>query len=162
MKLRNLSLYLSKDDIVKLMSLQEKVIIKSLELKDLIKITGSYKLMGMNINFNGIMSINSYKNNIIFIDIINFNISNKTTSNPLVKGSLAILRKSINDIEGINLKNNQLTIDIEKIVKVYCTEVYGIKLKQLVINTLEIKNETLKFGINLLELNLDNLNINLK
>ena len=150
MKLRNLSLYLSKDDIVKLMSLQEKVIIKSLELKDLIKITGSYKLIGMNINFNGIMSINSFKNNIIFVDIINFNISNKTTSNPLVKGSLAILRKSINDIEGINLKNNQLT------------DVYGIKLKQLVINTLETKNETLKFGINLLELNLDNLNINLK
>ena len=67
MKLRNLLLDLSKDDILKLISIQDKTIIKSLELEDLIKVSGSYKLMGMNIDFNGTMSINSFKNNIIFI-----------------------------------------------------------------------------------------------
>ena len=107
MKLRNLLLDLSKDDILKLISMQDKTIIKSLELEDLIKVSGSYKLMGMNIDFNGTMSINSFKNNIIFITINNFKISNKATSNPLVKGSLAILRKSINDIEGMSSKNNE-------------------------------------------------------
>ena len=59
MKLRNLLLDLSKDDILKLISIQDKTIIKSLELEDLIKVSGSYKLMGMNIDFNGTMSINS-------------------------------------------------------------------------------------------------------
>ena len=155
MKLRNLLLDLSKDDILKLISIQDKTIIKSLELEDLIKVSGSYKLMGMNIDFNGTMSINSFKNNIIFITINNFKISN----NPLVKGSLAILRKSINDIEGMSLKNKELTIDIEKIVKVYCTDTYGIKLEKLDISTLTTKNGVLEFGINLLELNLNNLKV---
>ena len=149
MKLRNLLLDLSKDDILKLISIQDKTIIKSLELEDLIKVSGSYKLMGMN----------SFKNNIIFITINNFKISNKATSNPLVKGSLAILRKSINDIEGMSLKNKELTIDIEKIVKVYCTDTYGIKLEKLDISTLTTKNGVLEFGINLLELNLNNLKV---
>ena len=76
MKLRNLLLDLSKDDILKLISMQDKTIIKSLEIEDLIKVSGSYKLMGMNIDFNGTMSINSFKNNIIFITINNFKISN--------------------------------------------------------------------------------------
>ena len=159
MKLRNLLLDLSKDDILKLISIQDKTIIKSLELEDLIKVSGSYKLMGMNIDFNGTMSINSFKNNIIFITINNFKISNKATSNPLVKGSIALLTKSINDIEGMTLKNKVLTIDIEKIVQAYCTDTYGIKLDKLDINTLNTKNGSLEFGINVLDLNLKNLSV---
>ena len=80
----------------------------------------------------------------LIITINNFKISNKATSNPLVKGSLAILRKSINDIEGMSLKNKELTIDIEKIVKVYCTDTYGIKLEKLDISTLTTKNGVLE------------------
>ena len=57
MKLQNLILNLSKDDILKLISLQDKTIVKSLELGDQIKISGIYKLMGLNVDFNGIMSI---------------------------------------------------------------------------------------------------------
>ena len=159
MKLQNLILNLSKDDILKLISLQDKTIVKSLELGDQIKISGIYKLMGLNVDFNGIMSISSFKNNVIYITINEFKISNKTSSNPLVKGSLAILRKSINDIEGMSLKNKELTIDIEKIVKVYCTDTYGIKLEKLDISTLTTKNGVLEFGINLLELNLNNLKV---
>ena len=118
MKLQNLILNLSKDDILKLISLQDKTIVKSLELGDQIKISGIYKLMGLNVDFNGIMSISSFKNNVIYITINEFKISNKTSSNPLVKGSIALLTKSINDIEGMTLKNKVLTIDIEKIVHV--------------------------------------------
>ena len=128
MKLQNLILNLSKDDILKLISLQDKTIVKSLELGDQIKISGIYKLMGLNVDFNGIMSISSFKNNVIYITINEFKISNKTSSNPLVKGSIALLTKSINDIEGMTLKNKVLTIDIEKIVQAYCTDTYGIKL----------------------------------
>ena len=43
MKLQNLILNLSKDDILKLISLQDKTIVKSLELGDQIKISGIYK-----------------------------------------------------------------------------------------------------------------------
>ena len=145
MKLQNLILNLSKDDILKLISLQDKTIVKSLELGDQIKISGIYKLMGLNVDFNGIMSISSFKNNVIY--------------NPLVKGSIALLTKSINDIEGMTLKNKVLTIDIEKIVQAYCTDTYGIKLDKLDINTLNTKNGSLEFGINVLDLNLKNLSV---
>lgn len=159
MKLQNLILNLSKDDILKLISLQDKSIVKSLELGDQIKISGIYKLMGLNVYFNGIMSISSFKNNVIYITINEFKISNKTSSNPLVKGSIALLTKSINDIEGMTLKNKVLTIDIEKIVQAYCTDTYGIKLDKLDINTLNTKNGSLEFGINVLDLNLKNLSV---
>ena len=159
MKLQNLILNLSKDDILKLISLQDKTIVKSLELGDQIKISGIYKLMGLNVDFNGIMSISSFKNNVIYITINEFKISNKTSSNPLVKGSIALLTKSINDIEGMTLKNKVLTIDIEKIVQAYCTDTYGIKLDKLDINTLNTKNGSLEFGLNVLDLNLKNLSV---
>ncbi|WP_207745852.1 hypothetical protein [Clostridium saudiense] len=150
---------MSKDDILKLISLQDKTIVKSLELGDQIKISGIYKLMGLNVDFNGIMSISSFKNNVIYITINEFKISNKTSSNPLVKGSIALLTKSINDIEGMTLKNKVLTIDIGKIVQAYCTDTYGIKLDKLDINTLNTKNGSLEFGINVLDLNLKNLSV---
>ena len=159
MKLQNLILNLSKDDILKLISLQDKTIVKSLELGDQIKISGIYKLMGLNVDFNGIMSISSFKNNVIYITINEFKISNKTSSNPLVKVSIALLTKSINDIEGMTLKNKVLTIYIEKIVQAYCTDTYGIKLDKLDINTLNTKNGSLEFGINVLDLNLKNLSV---
>ena len=159
MKLQNLILNLSKDDILKLISLQDKTIVKSLELGDQIKISGIYKLMGLNVDFNGIMSISSFKINVIYITINEFKFSNKKSSIHLVKGTIALLTKSINDIEGMTLKNKVLTIDIEKIVQAYCTDTYGIKLDKLDINTLNTKNGSLEFGINVLDLNLKNLSV---
>ena len=113
--------------------------------------------MGLSIDFDTSMTISSFKNNIIYIDIDNFKISGKSSSNPLVKGSIALLTKSINDIEGMNLKNKVLTIDIEKIIKAYCTDTYGIKLDKLDISTLKTINGCFEFGINILDINLDNL-----
>ena len=129
MKLKNLVLNLSKEDILNLIALQDKTIIKKIDLGNTINLSGIYKLVGLNIDFDTSMTISSFKNNIIYIDINDFQISKKNSSNPLVKGSIALLTKSINDIEGMNLKDKVLTIDIEKIVQVYCTDTYGIKLE---------------------------------
>ena len=157
MKLKNLVLNLSKDDIVNLISLQDKTIIKKLELGNTINASGVYKLVGLNIDFDTSMTISSFKNNIIYIDINNFKISGKSSSNPLVKGSIALLSKSINDIEGMSLKDKVLTIDIESMVKAYCTDTYGIKLDKLDINTLNTSNGCFEFGINILDINLGSL-----
>ena len=67
------------------------------------------------------------------------------------------MTKSINDIEGMNVKNKVLTIDIEKIVKVYCADTYGIKLDKLDISTLNTSNGCFEFGVNTLDINLSNL-----
>lgn len=157
MKLKNLVLNLSKDDILNLISLQDKTIIKKLELGNRINASGIYKLVGLSINFDTSMTISSFKNNIIYIDINNFKISGKSSSNPLVKGSIALLTKSINDIEGMNLKDKVLTIDIENMVKAYCTDTYGVKLDKLDISTLNTSNGCFEFGINILDINLGNL-----
>ena len=157
MKLKNLVLNLSKDDILNLIALQDKTIIKKLDLGNTINASGIYKLVGLNIDFDTSMTISGFKNNIIYIDINNFQISGKSSSNPLVKGSIALLTKSINDIEGMNLKDKVLTIDIEKIIKAYCTDTYGIKLDKLDISTLNTSNGCFEFGINILDINLDNL-----
>ena len=156
MKLKNLVLNLSKDDILNLIALQDKTIIKRLDLGNTIKASGIYKLVGLNIDFDTSMTISSFKNNIIYIDINNFQISGKSSSNPLVKGSIALLTKSINDIKGMNVKNKVLIIDIEKIVKVYCADTYGIKLDKLDISTLNTSNGCFEFGVNTLDINLSN------
>ena len=155
MKLKNLVLNLSKEDILNLLSLQDKTIIKRLDLGNMIKVNGIYKLMGLNIDFDASMIISSFKNNVIYIDIKDFQISKKNSINPLVKGSIAFLTKSINDIDGMNLNDKALTIDVERLVKVYCTDTYGIKLEKLYIGTLNSNNGSLEFGINILELNLN-------
>ncbi|WP_300896186.1 hypothetical protein [uncultured Clostridium sp.] len=103
------------------------------------------------------MKISSFKNNIIYIDINSFQISKKSSSNPLVKGSIALLTKSINDIEGMSLKDKVLTIDIEKMIQVYCTDTYGVKLEKLDISTLNTSNGCFEFGINVLDINLSKL-----
>ena len=157
MKLKNLVLNLSKDDILNLISLQDKTIIKKLELGSRINASGIYKLVGLNIDFDTSMTISSFKNNVIYIDINSFQISKKNSSNPLVKGSIALLTKSINDIEGFTLKDKVLSIDIEKIVQAYGTDTYGIKLDKLDISTLNTSNGSFEFGINILEINLSNL-----
>ena len=157
MKLKNLVLNLSKDDILNLIALQDKTIIKKLDLGNTINASGIYKLVGLNIDFDTSMTISGFKNNIIYIDINNFQISGKSSSNPLVKGSIALLTKSINDIEGMNLKDKVLTIDIEKMVKAYCTDTYGIKLDKLDISTLKTSNGCFQFGINVLDINLGSL-----
>lgn len=157
MKLKNLVLNLSKDDILNLIALQDKTIIKKLDLGNTINASGIYKLVGLNIDFDTSMTISGFKNNIIYIDINNFKISGKSSSNPLVKGSIALLTKSINDIEGMNLKDKVLTIDIEKMVKAYCTDTYGIKLDKLDISTLKTSNGCFEFGINVLDINLGSL-----
>lgn len=158
MKLKNLVLNLTKDDILNLISLQDKTIIKKIELGKTINASGIYKLVGLSIDFDTSMTISSFKNNVIYIDINSFQISKKSSSNPLVKGSIALLTKSINDIEGMTLKDKVLSIDIEKIVQVYCTDTYGIKLDKLDISTLNTSNGCFEFGINILEINLSNLN----
>lgn len=157
MKLKNLVLNLSKEDILNLIALQDKAIIKKIELENVIKISGIYKLVGLNIDFDASMKISSFKNNIIYIDINSFQISKKSSSNPLVKGSIALLTKSINDIEGMSLKDKVLTIDIEKMIQVYCTDTYGVKLEKLDISTLNTSNECFEFGINVLDINLSKL-----
>ena len=67
------------------------------------------------------------------------------------------MTKSINDIEGMNLKDKVLTIDIENMVKAYCTDTYGVKLDKLDISTLNTSNGCFEFGINILDINLGNL-----
>ena len=78
MKLKNLVLNLSKDDILNLISLQDKTIIKKLELGNRINASGIYKLVGLNIDFDTAMTIYNFNNNIIYIDINNFKISGKS------------------------------------------------------------------------------------
>lgn len=157
MKFKNLALNLSKEDILTLISVQDKITIKNIDLENIIKVNGVYKLMGVSITFDTSIAITNLKNNIIYIDIKDFQISKKNSSNPIVKSSISFITKSINDIEGVKLSDKLLTIDIEKIIKTYCIDEYGIKLEVLDIDNLNIINGTLEFRINTLELNIKGL-----
>ena len=65
MKLKNLVLNLSKEDILNLIALQDKTIIKKIDLGNTINLSGIYKLVGLNIDFDTSMTISMFKNNIM-------------------------------------------------------------------------------------------------
>ncbi|WP_343009045.1 hypothetical protein [Clostridium celatum] len=148
MKLKNLLLTLTKEDILNLLKLQDKVFINELSLVNNIKIRGVYKVIGLNIDFYTMLTVNNFKNNILQIDINDFKLSNKGAMNPIIKRSVALFEKSINDIDGVTLANKILSIDIEKVVEVYCTEKYGIVLNKLIIDNLTSKNNCIELNIN--------------
>lgn len=77
MKLKNLLLTLTKEDILNLLKLQDKVFINELSLENNIKIRGVYKVIGLNIDFYTMLTVNNFKNNILQIDINDFKLSNK-------------------------------------------------------------------------------------
>jgi hypothetical protein len=157
MKLKSLILNLTKEDILNLISLQDKILIDNLELNNEIKLSGIYKLVGLNVNFYTSLRIDGFKNNIISIDINDFQISKKSSLNPLVKGTISIINKSINDIDGVNIDNKSLTIDIERVIKVYCTDNLGIKLDKLNINSLNSQNGYIELAIDTLDITLSDL-----
>lgn len=152
MKLKNLLLTLTKDDILNLLKFQNKVFISELVLENTIKITGVYKIIGLNINFYTLLTINNFKNNVIQLDITDFQLSNKGAMNPIIKRSIALFEKSINDIDGLTLQNKMLLIDIEKIIDANCSEKYNIYLDKLIINNLSTKNNSIELNINELSL----------
>lgn len=155
MKVNNFEISLSKDDILKLMKLQDKITIKSLSLSSDLRVNGFYRFIGINVEFDSILSLSHIKNNTIYIMIQDFKVSKKDKSSPLVKGSISVVTKSINDIEGMDLKSDLLTIDIEKIIKVYLTDTYGVKLNSLNIDNLTIKNNEIQLILKNIDLTFD-------
>ena len=88
MKFKNLVWTISKDDIKSICKVLDKVIINNVEINDKIEIIGSYKVVGLNVDFEAILTLLPVNNNIVYIKIVSFKLAKKDMSNPLVKNRI--------------------------------------------------------------------------
>ena len=112
MKFKNLVWTLSKDDILSICKLLDKVTINKVEITDNIIIGGSYRVVGLNVDFEAKLALLPVNNNIVYIKVVDFKLAKKDITNPLVKKSMNLIINSITSIDGITYDSNTFKIEL--------------------------------------------------
>ena len=154
MRFKNLVASLSNEDILNLIYLQDKLLIKKLTIDKNIEVNGLYKLIGVNFEFYTKLSVIDFHDNTLYIKIEDFKLANKNNSSIIVKKSIGFITNSINEIDGIILDQNMLKIDLKELLDSYCSEDIGIKINKLKINNVLIKNNEIELALGLLEISI--------
>ena len=131
MKFKNLVWTLSKDDILSICKLLDKVTINKVEITDNIIIGGSYRVVGLNVDFEAKLALLPVNNNIVYIKVVDFKLAKKDITNPLVKKSMNLIINSITSIDGITYDSNTFKIELEKILNSICDESQKVHINDL-------------------------------
>lgn len=154
MKFKNLVWTISKEDIKSICKTLDKVVINNVEINNNIEVNGLYKVVGLSVDFEAILTLLPVNNNIVYIKVMSFKLGKKDMNNPLVKKSMNLIINSITSIDGITYDSNIFKVELEKILNNICDET-----KKVHINTLDI--ESIKLINNEISLNLNLANITL-
>ena len=157
MKFKNLVWTISKDDIKSICKLLDKVIINNVEINDNIEVSGSCKVVGLNVDFEATLSLLPVNNNIVYIKIMSFKLGKKDISNPLVKKAMNLIINSITSIDGITYDNNIFRVELEKILNNICNESNKIHINSLDIENIKLMNNEINLKLNIANITLLNL-----
>ena len=151
MKFKNLVWTISNEDILTLCKLLDKLTINSIKITDNILINGCYKVVGLNVEFEALLSILEVQNNVIYVKVTDFKIAKKDTSNLLVKKSIGLIVNSITSIDGITFNNNIFKIELEKLLNKVCDESKKVKINSLYLDKLTLKNGEIQINLNFVD-----------
>lgn len=157
MKFKNLVWTISKDDIKSICKLLDKVIINNVEINDNIEVSGSCKVVGLNVDFEATLSLLPVNNNIVYIKIMSFKLGKKDISNPLVKKAMNLIINSITSIDGITYDNNIFRVELENILNNICNESNKIHINSLDIENIKLMNNEINLKLNIANITLLNL-----
>ena len=153
MKFKNLVWTISKDDIKSICKVLDKVIINNVEINDKIEIIGSYKVVGLNVDFEAILTLLPVNNNIVYIKIVSFKLAKKDMSNPLVKKSMNLIINSITSIDGITYDSSIFKVELEKLLN-NCNESNKIHINTLYVESIKLINNEISLNLNLADITL--------
>lgn len=154
MKFKNLVWAISKDDIKSICKVLDKVIINNVEINDKIEIIGSYKVVGLNVDFEAILTLLPVNNNIVYIKIVSFKLAKKDMSNPLVKKSMNLIINSITSIDGITYDSSIFKVELEKLLNRICNESNKIHINTLYVESIKLINNEISLNLNLADITL--------
>ena len=157
MKFKNLVWTLSKDDILSICKLLDKVTINKVEITDNIIIGGSYRVVGLNVDFEAKLALLPVNNNIVYIKVVDFKLAKKDITNPLVKKSMNLIINSITSIDGITYDSNTFKIELEKILNSICDESQNVHINDLYIESVKLINKEITLYLNLANITISNL-----
>ncbi|MCD2500958.1 hypothetical protein LQE93_04095 [Clostridium sp. NSJ-145] len=157
MKFKNLVWTLSKDDILSICKLLDKVTINKVEITDNIIIGGSYRVVGLNVDFEAKLALLPVNNNIVYIKVVDFKLAKKDIINPLVKKSMNLIINSITSIDGITYDSNTFKIELEKILNSICDESQNVHINDLYIESVKLINKEITLNLNLANITISNL-----
>ena len=142
MKIPNLSLEITSDDILSLISkftTDDSFFITSISMSDRLLIVGKVSLKTINIPFNCNLSLVSIANNIISIKIDSFNAVNITIPSKIKEAALKKILSSFSK-DWINQQKDIITLDINTFMK-------GNKISTLSINEFAFRNSKLNISL---------------
>ena len=157
MKFKNLVWTLSKDDILSICKLLDKVTINKVEITDNIIIGGSYRVVGLNVDFEAKLALLPVNNNIVYIKVVDFKLAKKDITNPLVKKSMNLIINSITSIDGITYDSNTFKIELEKILNSICDKSQKVHINDLYIESVKLINKEITLNLNLANITISNL-----
>lgn len=140
MKIENLSISLSQDDILNSFSYQDKIRIKSLSIGKETKLNAVYKVVGVNMEFDATLVFDKLENNIIYINIVDFALSKKYNMNSLIKKSVNFIINTLSSIRGLYVDSKLIKINLNEIINSYLVEEHYLSMNNLEISSITFKN----------------------
>lgn len=140
MKIENLSISLSQDDILNSFSYQDKIRIKSLSIDKETKLNAVYKVVGVNMEFDATLVFDKLENNIIYINIVDFALSKKYNMNSLIKKSVNFIINTLSSIRGLYVDSKLIKINLNEIINSYLVEEHYLSMNNLEISSITFKN----------------------
>lgn len=140
MKIENLSISLSQDDILNSFSYQDKIRIKSLSIDKETKLNAVYKVVGVNMEFDATLVFDKLENNIIYINIVDFALSKKYNMNSLIKKSVNFIINTLSSIRGLYVDSKLIKINLNEIINSYLVEEHYLSMNNLDISSITFKN----------------------
>ena len=140
MKIENLSISLSQNDILNSFSYQDKIRIKSLSIDKETKLNAVYKVVGVNMEFDATLVFDKLENNIIYINIVDFALSKKYNMNSLIKKSVNFIINTLSSIRGLYVDSKLIKINLNEIINSYLVEEHYLSMNNLEISSITFKN----------------------
>lgn len=154
MKFKNLVWTISKEDIKSICKMLDKVIINNVEINDKIEINGSYKVVGLTVDFEAILTLLPVNNNTVYIKVMSFKLAKKDVTNPLVKKSMNLIINSITSIDGITYDSNIFKVELEKLLNNITNENNKIYINTLYVESIKLINNEISLNLNLADITL--------
>ncbi|SCK04756.1 Uncharacterised protein [uncultured Clostridium sp.] len=154
MKFKNLVWTISKEDIKSICKMLDKVIINNVEINDKIEINGSYKVVGLTVDFEASLTLLPVNNNTVYIKVMSFKLAKKDVTNPLVKKSMNLIINSITSLDGITYDSNIFKVELEKLLNNITNENNKIHINTLYVESIKLINNEISLNLNLADITL--------
>ncbi len=155
MKIIELTLSLSSEDILSFFDLQKKIQITNVIIDKHITILGKYKITGIHVSFESTLKITKVTSNTIYVNISTFKLLKVNLMNPLSKKALNYVINAFSDIHGISFEGENFKLNVPKIINKYYKSQEIMDLNTVIINEAVTNKNEIQLSFSNIAINID-------